>query len=155
MPSDSTYQLGVLANADAYTDITLDGSGHLRVSVEPDCVTVDYVRAYLPADTVSGEHQNGELGYSYTVGTCTTNTATNFVENEDIKIFPNPADKRLVIQTLATENPLSFSFVNSVGQTVLTTQNKEIDISSLLSGFYFLSIKTATKSWIKKLVIHH
>ncbi|HND89711.1 MAG TPA: metallophosphoesterase, partial [Saprospiraceae bacterium] len=27
MPSDTSYQIGMLANADAYTDVTLDGSG--------------------------------------------------------------------------------------------------------------------------------
>ena len=50
----------MLANADAYTADTLDGIGHLRVTVAPSCVTVDFVRAYLPADTVSGVHQNGK-----------------------------------------------------------------------------------------------
>jgi hypothetical protein len=67
MPSDSTYQIGALANAEAYTDITLDGTGHLNVSVAPEGVKVDFVRAFLPADTKDGKHTNGEIAYSYTV----------------------------------------------------------------------------------------
>lgn len=68
MAADSTYEIGKLANADAYTADTLDGTGHIRVTVSPDCVKVDYIRAYLPADTVSGIHHNGEVAFSYTVG---------------------------------------------------------------------------------------
>ena len=49
-------------NADAYTGVVLNNSGHLRVSVSKEQVTVDYVRAYLPGDGV-----NGEVAYSYTL----------------------------------------------------------------------------------------
>lgn len=68
MPSDSTYEIGMLANADAYTDVTKGGTGHIRVNVEPKGVTVDFVRAYLPKDTLDGIRKNGEIAYSYTVG---------------------------------------------------------------------------------------
>jgi hypothetical protein len=67
MAADSTYEIGVLANADAYTDLTLDGSGHLRVQVNPDSVIVEFVRAYLPADTLDGKRRNGEVAHRYAV----------------------------------------------------------------------------------------
>ena len=76
MAADSTYEIGKLANAGAYTADTLDGTGHIRVTVSPECVKVDYIKAYLPADTVSGLHHNGEIGFSYTVGTCLNVTYT-------------------------------------------------------------------------------
>ena len=44
----------------------------MRVTVSSDCVKVDFVRAYLPKDTVSGLHHNGEVAFSYTVGACAT-----------------------------------------------------------------------------------
>jgi len=69
MAADSTYQIGMLANAGAYTADTLPGSGHIRVTVTPSCVKVDFVRAYLPADTM-GVHKNGEVAFSYTLGDC-------------------------------------------------------------------------------------
>jgi hypothetical protein len=72
MAADSTYEIGKLANAGAYTADTLDGTGHIRVTVSPSCVNVDYIRAFLPADTVSGVHQNGEVAFSYTIGTCSS-----------------------------------------------------------------------------------
>jgi len=43
MPSDSTYLIGKLANADAYTSDTLDGTGHIKVTVSSGCVKVDYI----------------------------------------------------------------------------------------------------------------
>ena len=63
-PADATYQA---FNREAYRsgDI-LPNSGHLRVTVSPQDVRVDYVRAYLPKDETP-EHRNGELTFSYTV----------------------------------------------------------------------------------------
>ena len=48
MPSDSTYMIGMLANADAFTSNQISGTGHLRVTVSPENTKVDFIRAYLP-----------------------------------------------------------------------------------------------------------
>ncbi len=66
MPSDSTYQLGILANGDAYTSDVIDGSGHVRVTVSPSNVKVDYVQAYLPADE-NTIRKNRKVAFSYTI----------------------------------------------------------------------------------------
>ena len=66
MPSDSTYQIGVLANADAYVSDTRDGTGHLRVNVSPVGVKVDYVQAYLPRDE-NGSRKNRQVAFTYTI----------------------------------------------------------------------------------------
>ncbi|MEI6348645.1 MAG: metallophosphoesterase [Bacteroidota bacterium] len=92
MPSDSTYQIGMLANADAYVSDTVDGSGHVRITVTPVCVKVDYIKAYLPADTVSGIHHNREIGFSYTIGDCST-VGINAIKkgsSNQFKSSPNP-----------------------------------------------------------------
>ena len=63
-PADSTYQA---FNRDAYrTGDVLPNSGHLRVTVSPEQVRVDYVRSFLPADEADGR-RNGEVAFSYTV----------------------------------------------------------------------------------------
>ena len=46
--------------------IFLGNTGHVRVTVSPEKVTVDYVRARLPKDE-SGEHKNGEIAHSYVI----------------------------------------------------------------------------------------
>ena len=63
-PADATYQA---FNREAYRsgDI-LPNSGHLRVTVAPEQVRVDYVRSYLPQDETGG-HKSGEVAFSYTV----------------------------------------------------------------------------------------
>jgi hypothetical protein len=66
MPSDSTYQIGKLANGDAYTSDVLDGSGHIRVTVSSSNVIVDYIQACLPADENS-TRRNGKVAFTYTI----------------------------------------------------------------------------------------
>jgi hypothetical protein len=62
MPGDFTYSA---YNAESYrSGKTLPNSGHLRVTVSPSEVKVDYVRAFLSADETE-DHKNGEIAYSY------------------------------------------------------------------------------------------
>ncbi|MCE1188674.1 MAG: metallophosphoesterase [Ignavibacteria bacterium] len=63
MPSDSTYMIGMLANADAYTANQINGSGHVAVTVTPTQATIDYIRAWLPKDT-NATRKNHETAYS-------------------------------------------------------------------------------------------
>jgi hypothetical protein len=64
-PADQGYSV---YNRDAYRsgDI-LPNSGHLRVTVSPANVKVDYVRSYLPQDETP-DRKNGEVAFSYTIG---------------------------------------------------------------------------------------
>ena len=63
-PGDPNYALN---NAESYkSGDKLPSTGHVRVTVSPTQVKVDYVRAYLPKDEGTGK-KNGEVAYSYTV----------------------------------------------------------------------------------------
>lgn len=54
-------------NADAFrSGDKFPNSGHVRVTVSPERVTVDYIRAFLPADETGGQ-VNGEVAYSYMI----------------------------------------------------------------------------------------
>ncbi len=66
MPSDSTYQIGMLANADAYNADQMAGTGHLRVKVSAAEVKVDFVQAYLPRDE-NGSRKNGQIAFTYSI----------------------------------------------------------------------------------------
>lgn len=152
MPSDSTYEIGMLANADAYTDVTLDGSGHLRVTVSPACVTVDYIRAYLPADTLSGTHKNREIAYSYSLGDC----ATALNESDaggGFSVFPNPAHDQLLIKTPNESTVYASKLLNGNGQVVLETTSNVLDLSRFPQGIYYLSIHSGNGPVIKKVAI--
>lgn len=152
MAADSTYKIGMLANADAYTADTLDGTGHIRVTVSPSCVKVDYVRAYLPADTVGGLHHNGEVAFSYTIGNCST--GVNEIKKDDfVKIFPNPATDNITIKLPKEMEFSEINLVNLFGKTILQTQSKNIDVRGIQNGIYFLKIKTANAEVNKKIII--
>ncbi len=142
MPSDSTYEIGVLANADAYTDLTLDGSGHIRVTVEPHCVSVDYVAAYLPQDTLGG-HKNREVRHSYKVGDCAaaTDGGGHPVDSPFFEISPNPAIGRAVLRAkspAAVDRRIDLFNLNGrlVKSVVLPggSDSAEIDLGGLASG---------------------
>lgn len=155
MPSDTTYQIGVLANADAYTADTLDGSGHIRVTVSPECVKVDFVRAYLPKDTLSGIHHNREVAFSYTLGNCAA-SAVHGISNDDfVKVYPNPANDRVSMVFSDNNKTYQASLFNALGQVILHTESNEIDISQVPDGIYFLHIETDKYQTNKKLVIKH
>ncbi|MEW5870281.1 MAG: metallophosphoesterase [Chloroflexota bacterium] len=66
-PSVTEYNNTRLAADYGYThgDI-LGSSGHLRVTVTPAQVIIEYVHAYLPQDEKPGQ-QNGQVDYAYTV----------------------------------------------------------------------------------------
>lgn len=66
MPSDSTYQIGILANGDSYTSDVFGGAGHLRVTVSSSDVKVDFVQAYNKLDE-NADRKNGKVAYTYTV----------------------------------------------------------------------------------------
>jgi hypothetical protein len=161
MPSDSTYEIGVLANADAYTDITLDGSGHIRVSVTPTCVTVDYVRAYLPKDTLNGKHRNREVAFSYTVGACSKTTPVQDINADQVfNVFPNPAKDLLNIQVktafsfdqkidlLNLQGQLLQSQILSKGSTMV-----QFGLQQVLPGVYVVRIPGANQVQAIKVVV--
>jgi hypothetical protein len=63
LPNDPLYTFGFLHRAAGYeSGVILENSGHLRVTVGVSHVTVDYVRAYFPADGT-----NGDVAHSYTI----------------------------------------------------------------------------------------
>ena len=163
MPSDSTYEIGMLANADAYTANQRGGSGHMRVSVNPDNVKVDFVRAYLPADTKTGGRQNQEIGFTYTLGTQSTPSipATPLVlentnePNGGLKIIPNPAQDQIFVELPGKFSLINFTIYNLLGERVIHGTNPNISTKNLANGSYVLQVEADDQVIKQKLVIKH
>jgi hypothetical protein len=161
MPSDSSYSLGLLANADAYTDLTLDGSGHLRVTVDAACVRVDYVAAYLPEDTLGG-HKNREIRHTYTVGACASSTegGGHDADSPFFDIFPNPARGKLTVKAQKAtaldrkvdlfdwQGGLVRSWVLAAGADLL-----DVNLSGVASGVYVVRLTDTAGLVFKKMVL--
>ena len=64
MPADQGY---VAYNEDRYgSGVKLPNSGHLRVTVSPEQVKVDYVRSFLSQDETA-QQKTGDIAHSYTI----------------------------------------------------------------------------------------
>lgn len=154
MAADSTYEIGMLANADAYVSDTIGGTGHLRVNVTPTCIQVDFVRAYLPADTLSGLHHNGEVAFSYTIGTCTNELSENQA-NIELKVAPNPANNEVNLLLPDGESIVSVEVINMLGEIVFSGLQEKIDTKSIIDGIYYVVVNTDQHTFNKKLIIKH
>ena len=153
MPSDSTYSLGMIANADAYTSLAMDGSGHIRVTVSSQQVKVDYIKAYLPADTINGLHKNGELAYSYTTSNVVTAVNEPGANAFKAGVYPNPV--RGTMHLFVEGNPSAFeATVYSIsGKQLFTTQQRNVDVGFLANGIYVVKIKQGLNTVTKKITI--
>ena len=155
MPSDSTYMIGKLANADAYTSDTLDGTGHIRVTVNPSCIKVDFVRAYLPKDTLSGIHKNGEVAFSYTIGNCSSVSVSEESLDNGVDILPNPANDKLTVRYKDDHKNYIIKLSNTLGETVLETRTNKFNVMHLPNGIYYLTIMAEKMYCVKKVIVNH
>ncbi|MDD4554782.1 MAG: metallophosphoesterase [Bacteroidales bacterium] len=153
MPSDSTYRIGMLANADAYVSDTIGGSGHLRVKITPECIKVDFVSAWLQADTASGMHRNREVAFSYSVGTCSSQHVPGPVNGEAIEVFPNPARDHIRIRFARPPENFTARLTDLYGQTLVVSGSGFIPVESVPPGLYFLNIRTRQYNRTVKVVI--
>jgi hypothetical protein len=103
------------------------------------------------ADPSKGGHQLDNWNRTWNMATffaskidttdCSTASHRNMTTESSLKVFPNPASNRLLIES---SSPLqSINVLNHLGQAVLTqenihTSNPSIDISSLPNGMYFI-----------------
>ena len=69
-------------------------------------------------------------------------------------VYPNPANNTLFVETrlIASLPDLTYRITNLMGQTLLqgniTTENQQIDISSLPAGMYFISVGGQTVKFV-------
>ncbi len=75
--------------------------------------------------------------------------------SEAFTVYPNPANGVLFVQTLrATSLPAQYRITNLIGQNMLTgnisDEIQKIDIESLPSGMYFISVGEQTAKFVKQ-----
>ncbi|MEO1218045.1 MAG: T9SS type A sorting domain-containing protein [Bacteroidota bacterium] len=63
----------------------------------------------------------------------------------DFRVFPNPAQKVLSIET---EESISSSLYSMDGALLLEGKGKKLEVNSLPPGYYFLKIELADNKWI-------
>ncbi len=159
MAADSTYKSGVTDWSSFYSQNIINGSGHLKVSINASCIKVDYKKAFLPADTL-GANKNGQIAFSYTIGTCSNTPTVN--PNPTFKVFPNPSSSQVTIQVEATkEYDRAITITNTLGQLIRTsmipkgTLSQSLNITDMAPGLYLLKTWDGASSKTTKLFIYH
>jgi hypothetical protein len=118
------YSNGVIAS----------NSGHLRVTVSPDSVSVDYVRAFLPTQENPSRH-NKDISYTYTIEAVncydSLQVEVPLIKNENsttIHVFPNPfsASSNIEINVNKTETA-TLEIFNSFGVLVKTLESGKVE----------------------------
>jgi hypothetical protein len=94
--------------------------------------------------------------HQFTVGYTQNNSSINL--NENWIIFPNPTRDIIFIEGYIEEET-NIQLLNNLGKVVMTSDinfqgviSKQIDISHLPMGVYFINIKNLTEKIIKKVV---
>ncbi|MFZ4545426.1 MAG: T9SS type A sorting domain-containing protein [Saprospiraceae bacterium] len=169
-PSHPNFQSTTYATDYGYKEgQILPNSGHIRVTVDPEGVKVDYVRVYLPKSE-TGNRKNKDISATYFIGkkNCYDLTAisTPVLWNSnysDELIYPNPFsnETRIEFNVLQAEH-LSISISNEQGQkvrTLLSTNlvnegkyqiiwdGKDNIDRDLQNGVYFYTIEGDRGSW--------
>lgn len=105
-------------------------SGHMKVTVSPDGVKVDYVRTYLPANE-DNTHHNRDISATYYIGAvnCYDSTGTDTtdpvspilwnINTVNEHVYPNPFNNQVNIEfTQALAEKISISIYNEQGQLI-------------------------------------
>ncbi len=68
----------------------------------------------------------------------------------EVSIYPNPAADKVYIETTGIIESKLFDLL---GKEIINTQKKEVDVSNLQDGIYFLSVKTSSGVLTKKIIV--
>ena len=119
---------------------------------------------YPPFFTIKKELDNIILAssslftFSDTSQFCINALYTSQITEAELKIFPNPTRDIIFIEGYI-ERETNIQLLNNLGKVVMTSDinfkgviSKQIDISHLPMGVYFIHIKNSTEKIIKKVV---
>ncbi len=152
MPSDSSYMIGMNDNGDAFLSGTkLSGSGHLRVTVSPDNVSVAFVKAILPQHETTNS-KNGDVAFTYSSNGSNTTSIDEVTNSKPlIGCYPNPFTNRINVSNCNGNE--TFELYNIIGKTIWTgNQIEQQDFSILPKGIYFLRVNNSLSTQALKLI---
>ncbi|MEM0517644.1 T9SS type A sorting domain-containing protein [Aequorivita flava] len=115
-------------------------------------------RMLLDTSVYEGNDGNDYLSWEYAPGFLShfTNILLSTSENNfsDLKLFPNPAQNKLFIQSIISDfDSVSITDIN--GRIIVSFKNmisNEIDVSALKAGMYFLNITSSEGNTTKKFI---
>lgn len=137
-----------------YDGILLPSRGYILATVSPDSVKVDYIRTYLPTEE-NATRKNGDVAFSYTIKTGVVTGVPVISYDDMVKIYPNPANSKIIIETKNYVGSFVFRLLNATGSEILRSQERELDTSNLPNGQYVIQVKTDKYISSRKIIIKH
>ena len=144
---------------DKFSDIVLsDPDGDVgSFTITSDYLEVRGSKLYIKAlpterftTTIVASDGANEISSDFTFYVATDkSTDVISLKSANIKVYPNPTESMLYIKGV---EGATYSIINSVGYTVLTSFDNHIDISSLVNGQYILKIETGDQVITKKII---
>ncbi len=137
-----------------YDGILLPSRGYILATVSPDSIKVDYIRTYLPTEE-NATRKNGEVAFTYTIKNSVVTGIPVISYDDLVKIYPNPANTKIIIETKNYTGSFVFRLLNATGSEILRSQEKELDTSNLPNGSYVIQVKTDKYISSRKIIIKH
>lgn len=142
---------------DGLIRIGTSGAGGGNASLTDFCALQGIV-AIIGASVLDGDadsYINNETTFNPTFqdianGNCSTSLSTSQFGNGSYKLYPNPVLDVLKIQS--KEKVELIRILNILGREVLISNENEIDLSNLSSGFYLVKIESGNKLTTIKIV---
>jgi len=77
----------------------------------------------------------------------------NYTKNNvDIKIYPNPANNKIIIDA---NNVIDVKLFDVLGKQITSTKTNDVDVSNFNDGVYFIQVKTNTATTTQKIIVQH
>jgi hypothetical protein len=106
--------------------------------------------------TVKFLRDNGSITDHFTINKSDINVAideSHSPDPDDVKIYPNPAEKVLNIQLRKTDKFKNATVFNTTGEMVKKVRRQKINLSNLPTGMYFIEINTNKHSYFKTFLL--
>lgn len=138
-------------------------SGHQRsdIAVLAGIWTMgDFVPSYNAANNLNWDGTSDASGAWYEAADsyCDENNVNSPEDDELARVYPNPVSDYIHLEwMIETEEDVKIDIYDALSNRQLsrqiTTDNHQVDVSSLESGYYFIRIESGRKSQIKKVLI--
>ena len=83
-------------------------------------------------------------------GSCTSIKNEELSTNNELKISPNPTNSIINVALRQAQGDTEMQVTDLLGNTLISTKEKNIDVSSLSNGVYFVRVGTSTQKFIKQ-----
>ena len=81
-----------------------------------------------------------------------TTSGINQLANNNIKIYPNPANNKI---TIDANDILDVKLFDVLGKQITATKTNDVDVSNLNEGVYFIQVQTKQNTTTQKIIIQH